>query len=121
MQRATFSTATPVESAPASSCYWLWIWGGRGAVWSLTSLGRSGMEAERHAPGGVLPSRDGVRPRARFLMARHALRQQEPWQQGAHRRSKGHEPTPRHQAVGLLVNVNLVAMPIVAFTLVSLV
>ena len=35
---------------------------------------------------------------------------------------QGHEPTPRHQAVGLLVNVNLVAMPIVAInTLVSLV
>ena len=35
---------------------------------------------------------------------------------------QGHEPTPRHQALGLLVNVNLVAMPIVAInTLVSLI
>ena len=35
---------------------------------------------------------------------------------------QGHEPTPRHQAVGLLVNVNLMAMPIVAVnTFVSLI
>lgn len=35
---------------------------------------------------------------------------------------QGHDPTPRQQAVGLLVNVNLIAMPLVALnTLVSLV